>query len=80
MLIDQLINQLIILASPDRVNAKQYENINIHIPIYTYSPIRVFLQHLVDADAESLIIVTFVDEVFIYTKLSSSDGLTLRDP
>lgn len=51
------------------------------ITIYaTYSPIRVFLQHLVDADAKGLIIVTFMDEVFIYTKLGSSDCLTLWDP
>ncbi len=40
----------------------------------------MFLQHLVDADAESLIIVTFVDEVFVYPKLSSGDGLALWDP
>lgn len=29
------------------------------------SPIGVFLQHLVDADAEGLIIIPFVNEVFI---------------
>lgn len=45
-----------------------------------HSPVRVFLQHLVDADAEGLVVIALVDEVFINPKLCSSDRLTLWDP
>lgn len=44
-----------------------------------HSPVWVFLQHLIDADTEGLIIVTFMDEIFVYPKLGSSDCLALRD-
>lgn len=53
---------------------------NKHMTTYPCSPVRVLLQHLVDADAKGLIIETFVDEVFIYSKLRSGDRLPLRDP
>lgn len=44
------------------------------------SPVRVFLQHLVDADAEGLVIEALVDEIFIYPELGGSDRLALWDP
>lgn len=44
-----------------------------------HSPVWVFLQHLIDADTEGLVIVTFMDEIFVYPKLSSSDCLALWD-
>lgn len=44
-----------------------------------HSPVRVFLQDLIDADAEGLVIVTFVDEIFVYPKLGSSHCLPLWD-
>lgn len=44
-----------------------------------HSPVRMFLQHLIDTDAEGFIIVAFMDEIFVYPKLSSSDRLALWD-
>lgn len=40
----------------------------------------MFLQHLVDADAERLVVVTFVNEVLVDAELGRSDRLALRDP
>lgn len=40
----------------------------------------MFLQHLVDADAEGLVIEALVDEIFIYPELGGGDRLALRDP
>lgn len=44
-----------------------------------HSPVRVLLQHLVDADSEGFVIVAFVDEIFVYPKLGSSHCFALRD-
>lgn len=44
-----------------------------------HSPVRVFLQHLIDADAEGFVVVAFMDEIFVYSKLGSSDRLALWD-
>lgn len=44
-----------------------------------HSPVRMFLQHLVDTYTEGFIIVAFVDEIFVYPKLCSSDRLALWD-
>lgn len=44
------------------------------------SPVRVFLQHLVDADAEGLVIEALVDEVFINPELGGGHRLALWDP
>lgn len=48
--------------------------------LWPSSPVRVFLQHLVHADAEGLVIEALEDEIFIYPELGSSDGLALWDP
>lgn len=44
------------------------------------SPVRVFLQHLVDADAKCLIVEALMDEVFVDPELGSGDSLAFGDP
>lgn len=44
-----------------------------------HSPVRVFLQHLIDTDTEGFIVVAFMDEIFVYPKLRSGDRLALWD-
>lgn len=45
----------------------------------TLIPVGGLLQDLVDTDSESLILVAFLDELFINPKLCCCDGLSLWD-
>lgn len=45
----------------------------------TLIPVRRLLQDLVDTDSESLVLVVFLDELFINPKLCCCDSLSLWD-
>lgn len=53
---------------------------NTSVIRWASSPVRVLLQHLVDADAEGLVIEALVDEILIYPELGGGDRLALWDP
>lgn len=70
-------------ADENEEEEKQSENVKentVFQHMVRPPPVGVFLQHLVDADAERLVVITFVDKVFINTKLRRGHGFALRDP